>query len=220
MTQYAVGPSSYGAQRGVIQYVTDSVVAAQVNSLIYESQSVFAGGAILSVNEGVRSRERQALLRRKYEEYRAGGPWAALAAALYTSTHDESRGSALDFGVTNRDGSNRALTVSEHSWLVTRGAQRGIRWTGGDPSFMSPPESWHFNGGYAASIPPIDPEEYDMTPDEKKQLSAVLDAVNKIKTAQGRIDGRTARIEGAVDKIKVAVGDMRTKLAELVKPSK
>ena len=214
VTQYAVGPSSYGAQDGVTQYVTDSVVAAQVNSLIYESQDVFAGGAILSVNEGVRSRERQALLRRRYEDYRAGGPWAALAAALYTSTHDESRGSALDFGVTNSDGTNRALTMSEHSWLVIRGAQRGIRWTGGDPSFMSPPESWHFNGGFPATIPPIDPEEYDMTPDEKKQLAAVLTEVKKIKVAVGRMEPRQLKILDAVTKTKNAVGALVIRLTK------
>jgi hypothetical protein len=155
MALYPVGPSSYGELAGLTQYVTNAEVAEQVNTLIEESRAVFANGAFLSVNEGNRSRLRQAYLRRKWEAYRAGGPWAALAAALYFSTHDQSRGNALDFGVTNADGSNRSLTMSEHAWLVARGRERGIVWTGGDPTFMSPSELWHFNGyPERATIPP------------------------------------------------------------------
>jgi hypothetical protein len=150
MALYSVGRSSFGELRGVEQFVTDRNVAAQVNSLIAESRDVFAGGAVLSVNEAVRSRRSQEVKRAAWNAYQRGGPWAPLAAVLYTSTHDESKGSALDFGVTNANGSNRALTMSEHSWLVTRGAQRGIRWTGKD--FRPTPESWHFNGGYPATI--------------------------------------------------------------------
>jgi len=159
MALYPVGPSSYGELAGLTQHVTNAEVAEQVNTLIEESRAVFANGAFLSVNEGNRSRLRQAYLRRKWRAYRAGGPWAALAAALFFSTHDESRGNALDFGVTNADGSNRSLTMSEHAWLVARGRERGIVWTGGDPSFMSPSELWHFNGyPERATIPPLKPE--------------------------------------------------------------
>jgi hypothetical protein len=156
MALYPVGPSSYSELFDITQYVTNAEVADQVNSLIEESRAVFAGGAFLSVNEGTRSRARQTYLRRKWEAYQAGGPWAALAAALFFSTHDESRGNALDFGVTNVDGTNRSLTMSEHAWLVARGRERGIVWTGGDPTFMSPAELWHFNGyPERASIPPL-----------------------------------------------------------------
>jgi hypothetical protein len=169
MTLYPVGPSSYGELAGLTQYVTNAEVAEQVNTLIEESRAVFANGAFLSVNEGNRSRLRQAYLRRKWEAYRAGGPWAALAAALYFSTHDQSRGNALDFGVTNADGSNRSLTMSEHAWLVARGRDRGIVWTGGDPTFMSPSELWHFNGypeRATISPTPVAPEPDPTTSEE------------------------------------------------------
>lgn len=142
MALFAVGRSSYGELAGVEQFVTSKAVADQVNSLIAESQGVFSDGAVLSVNEGNRSRPRQRSKRAAYEAFKAGrGPWAPLAAVLYTSTHDESRGNGLDFGVTTRDGRNRALTVGEHAWLVARGRLRGVIWTGVDFG-----ESWHFNG--------------------------------------------------------------------------
>jgi hypothetical protein len=189
---FAVGKSSYGELAGITQYVTNAEVAAQVNSLIEESRGVFAGGAFLSVNEGNRSKARQRYLRSKWEAYRAGGPWAALAAALYFSTHDESRGNALDFGVTNRDGSNRALTMSEHAWLVARGKLRGIVWTGGDPTFMSPPESWHFNGyPQRATIPPLvltpkpPKKEYDMPLVVRATQSGIVPAGTKLMVQIG-----------------------------------
>lgn len=153
MGLFAVGVSSFGQLRGRTQFVTDATVAAQVRSLISESVDAFAGGAVLSVNEAVRSRLDQKEKRQAWDAYQRGGPWAPLAAILYTSTHDESRGSAIDFGVTMPDGSNRAMTMSEHSWLVARGRQRGIRWTGRE--FRPTPESWHFNGGYDAELPPL-----------------------------------------------------------------
>lgn len=154
MPLHPVGPSSYGSLRGTTQYVTDAATAAQVNALIEESKTEPAfGDAVLSVNEGNRSRPRQRQLRTAYEAYRAGrGPWAALAAILYTSTHDESRGNGIDFGVTYPDGSNRALTAAQHSWLVNRGRLRGLIWTGRE---FETPESWHFNGdGSRAVIAP------------------------------------------------------------------
>ena len=185
MALYAVGVSSFGQLRGRTQFVTDAMVAAQVRSLITESHSVFAGGAVLSVNEGVRSKPDQASKLADWNAYQRGGPWAPLAASpLYTSTHDESRGSALDFGVTMPDGTNRALTMSEHSWVVTRGRQRGIRWTGRD--FRPTPETWHFNGGYDAELPPLTDtasggatpfptpsEEDDMNQTQSEQLARI-----------------------------------------------
>lgn len=160
MALFPVGVSSFGALRGVTQYVTSAAVALQVRSLIVESRAVFAGGAVLSVNEGVRSRPDQASKLAAWQAYRAGGPWAPLAASpLYTSTHDEAKGSALDFGVTMPDGSNRAMTMSEQSWVVQQGALRGIRWTGRD--FRPTPESWHFNGGFPASLPPLPADVLD-----------------------------------------------------------
>ena len=154
MALYPVGVSSFGELRGRTQYVTSSTVAAQVRSLIAESAGAFTGGAVLSVNEGVRSKPDQEAKLAAWQRYVRGGPWAPLAASpLYTSTHDESRGSALDFGVTMPDGRNRAMTMSEQSWVVKRGRQRGIRWTGAD--FRPTPEPWHFNGGYPAELAPL-----------------------------------------------------------------
>lgn len=212
MTLHPVGPSSYGSLRGVVQYVTDETVAAQVNSLIAESAGVFADGGILSVNEGLRSRRDQEIKRAAWEAFVDGGPWAPLAAVPYTSSHDQAQGAGLDFGITLPDGRNRALEDDEaaHAWVVARGRLRGIRHTGRD--FRPTPESWHFTGGYPASLNPLDPEEVDMTPEEKKQLAAVLDAVTTTKSAVGRVERRQVVIVDAVVKIKVAVGDVLHKV--------
>jgi hypothetical protein len=171
MALYLVGISSFGALRGVPQYVTDEQVAAQVRCLIAESREVFAGGAILSVNEGVRSRPDQMQKLAEWHAYLRGGPWAPLAASpLYTSPHDLAKGCALDFGVTMPDGTNRAPTMSEHSWLVARGAQRGIFWTGRD--FRPTPEEWHFNGDATrATLPPT---INTPTPSKEDDMSTVL----------------------------------------------
>ena len=182
MALYPVGISSYGEHRGKMQHVTSANDAAQVRALIAESRGVFANGAVLSMNEGVRSRTDQAAKLAAWRRYQNGGPWAPLAASpLYTSTHDEAKGSALDFGVTNADGSNRALTMSEHAWVVSRGALRGIRWTG--QSFRPTPESWHFNAGYPVTLPASSgatpfPEEDDLTPEQDRKLTYVFEVLS------------------------------------------
>jgi hypothetical protein len=131
-----------------MQYVEDLAVAMQVASLCYEFDTQIAqNGDRLTVNEGIRSRERQDYL---YDLYLHHG--GALAANPYSSTHDHTRGSALDFGITSRSGVNRALTPTEFDWLHTRAPLRGIRWTGA--SFWRV-EPWHHNGGYLASLPPL-----------------------------------------------------------------
>ncbi len=146
---YSVGKSSYPDLRGQTQYVATAEIAAQVASLCYEFDTQVAkGGDRLTVNEGIRSRERQNYL--YYTVYLQ--QHGALAAYPYTSTHDHTRGSALDFGITRPDGSNRALTSAEFDWLHRQAPRRGIRWTGA--SFIRV-EPWHHNGGYAAELPPI-----------------------------------------------------------------
>lgn len=146
---YSVGKSSYPDLRGQTQYVASAEVAAQVASLCYEFDTQVAkGGDRLTVNEGIRSRARQDYL--YYTVYLK--EHGALAAYPYTSTHDATRGSALDFGITRPDGSNRALTSAEFDWLHTRAPQRGIRWTGATFSRVEP---WHHNGGYPTSLSPI-----------------------------------------------------------------
>lgn len=145
---YSVGKSSYPDLRGAEQFVATAEIAAQVASLCYEFDTQVAkGGDRLTVNEGIRSHERQDYL---YDQYLHHG--GALAATPYTSTHDATRGSALDFGITRPDGSNRALTQAEFDWLHARAPQRGIRWTGAGFARV---EQWHHNGGYAASVAPI-----------------------------------------------------------------
>lgn len=179
MKLYPVRKSSYGVLAGTTQYVTSAAAAAHVNSLIDESRGVLTGGACLSVNEGVRSRARQKDLRDDWEDYRyRGGAWAALAAVLYTSSHDESKGDAVDFGVTNADGTNRALTMSEHAWVVSRGRKRGLVWTGKD--FRPTPESWHFNWYPGiATLAPI-----DFTPEPIPALFQEEDMVIAIRVTQ------------------------------------
>lgn len=211
MTQFAVGKSSYGALRGITQYVLTLAVALQVRSLIEESRAVFAGGAVLSVNEGIRSRPRQTMLRRAWEAYLRGGPWAALAALEFTSTHDWTRGSAIDFGVTTADGQNRRLTMSEHAWVVSRGRQRGIIWTGGDPSFMRPAELWHFNVyPERATVPPNDftpaqppiPKELDMPLVVRAIQSGIVPATTKLLVEIGKshtVSSTTVRALGMTE---------------------
>ncbi|PCN48030.1 hypothetical protein Csp2054_09150 [Curtobacterium sp. 'Ferrero'] len=154
---YSVGRSSFGDLNGVEQFVSTLIVAQQVASLCYEFDTQFPGargrGDRLTVNEGIRSKRRMELLRAAWETYlRDGHPWAALAAALYFSTHREEIGTALDFGITRKDGTNRAMTAAEAQWVHDHGPARGIRWTG---QFFNPQESWHHNGGYAYTLPPI-----------------------------------------------------------------
>ncbi len=103
------------------------------------------------MNEGIRSRARQRALYQAWITYKTHGkPYATLAANPYTSTHDESRGSALDFGITTKDGSKPSSDAAEFDWLHTNGVKRGIRWTGAN---FRPVEQWHHNGGYPATIP-------------------------------------------------------------------
>lgn len=154
---YPVGKSSYPDLRGQMQFVATAVIAAQVASLCYEFDTLVAkDGDRLTVNEGIRSRPRQLLLYSNWIHKVPGATLAAYATAgpppKYTSSHDESRGSAMDFGITRADGSNRALTQAEFDWLHGRAPERGIRWTGRD---FNPREQWHHNGGYPAAVGPI-----------------------------------------------------------------
>lgn len=154
---HSVGKSSYGDLNGIVQFVASLIVAAQVASLCFEFDTEFPGartrGDRLTVNEGIRSKRRMEILRAAWETYqRYGTPWAALAAKLYLSTHRQEIGTALDFGITQKDGSNRAMTAAEAQWVHDNGPRRGIVWTG---RLFNPQESWHHNGGYAYTLPPI-----------------------------------------------------------------
>lgn len=154
MSTASVGVSSYGDLRGVTQFI-ESGAAAQLNSLNHEFAAHF--GYPFSVNEGIRDHARQLFLYTLYLEGK--GALAAYASILplpqgtYTSTHDPSIGNATDLGVTMANGVNRALTTVEHSWIITNGYRRGVRWTG---ATFSKPEFWHFNTYPAqATVAPI-----------------------------------------------------------------
>lgn len=146
---YPVGKTSYPDIKGQMQYVASLAIANQVASLCYEFDTQVAkNGDRLTVNEGIRSRDRQNYL--YYVVYLQ--QHGALAASPYTSTHDASRGSALDFGITDKNGNNRALTQAEFDWLHMRAPYRGILWTGANFARVEP---WHHNGGYVAVVDPI-----------------------------------------------------------------
>lgn len=125
---FSVGPSSYGDRRGIEQFVTSARVALQVLTIIlkfnvYLRQKGRTGS--LSVNEAKRTRPRQSYL------------WAnrfvlgVVVAAPFTSPHDEvNHGNAIDFGITEDDGSNRALSLDEFAVLHDIVAAHGGTWTG------------------------------------------------------------------------------------------
>ncbi|TPG05596.1 M15 family metallopeptidase [Curtobacterium flaccumfaciens] len=133
---YSVGPSSYGDRRGIEQFVTSARVALQVLTVIvkfnaYLRQQGRTGS--LSVNEAKRTRARQSFL------------WAnrfvlgVVVAAPFTSPHDEvNHGNAIDFGITEDDGSNRALSPDEFTVLHNIVAAHGGTWTG-----VNFGEPWH-----------------------------------------------------------------------------
>jgi hypothetical protein len=154
LAQYPVGRSSYGDLKGVIQYVSTQRLALQIASLCFEFDTQKAqNGDRLTINEGIRSNARQQLLWTQWQTYcKYGTPYASLAATPYTSTHRVSIGTAMDFGITDAHGNNRALTADEFAWVHTHGVRRGIVHTGAS---FNPAEEWHHNGGYAESVPPI-----------------------------------------------------------------
>ncbi len=133
---FSVGPSSYGDRRGIEQFVTSARVALQVLTIIVEfnvylRQKNRTGS--LSVNEAKRTRPRQSYL------------WAnrfvlgVVVAAPFTSPHDEvNHGNAIDFGITEADGSNRALSPDEFTVLHNLVAAHGGTWTG-----VNFGEPWH-----------------------------------------------------------------------------
>lgn len=99
-------------------------------------------GYRLTVNEGKRSRADQKLLRDEYDAYIARGktpPYAALAAACYTSTHDEvNYGNAFDLGGPG----GRVLTDAEQAAFYAIGKPLGLVQTG---LGFAVKEIWHGN---------------------------------------------------------------------------
>lgn len=136
VAKFSVGKSLYGDLRGVEQYVSSERMALQVLSTIIDFNAYLRSkdrGGSLSVNEGMRSRPRQSWF------------WAnrfvlgIAVAPPFTSRHDElTHGNAVDFGVTNADGSNRALYPDEFARLHEIVQGRGGTWTG-----VNFGEPWH-----------------------------------------------------------------------------
>lgn len=152
--RYPIGVSSYhdgtpSTPRGKLQTVTDAYLAQQLRSAAFEfDRDVLHGnGEHLTPNEGVRELDRQWDL---YNLYLAGK--GSLAAYPGTSTHGPQIGTAVDFGITRLDGTNRALTADEFQQLYVILNRRGVIHTG---ATFRVPEAWHCNGIYAASRAPI-----------------------------------------------------------------
>lgn len=156
VAKFSVGKSSYGDLRGVEQYVSSERMALQVLSSIVDFNAYLRSkgrSGSLSVNEGMRSRERQM---RNYIYYLANGyPVAAFCTwgppPRFTSRHDEvNNGNAVDFGITLPDGSNRALYPDEFERLHQIVEGRGGTWSGryfGEP--------WHHEmATRAEAVPP------------------------------------------------------------------
>lgn len=137
MTTWAsVGKSRYrGDVLGEEQFM-EARAARQVLALI-AFIATLPGCRRMTVNEGRRTRARQKLLRQRFEAYLRGGPWAPLAAVLYTSRHDEvNHGNAADLG--GPDG--EALNAAERAAISKYGPDFGVHFVG---LTFSPPEPWH-----------------------------------------------------------------------------
>lgn len=133
---YSVGTSSYGDRRGIEQFVTNPRVALQVLTVVilfnaYLRQKGRSGS--LSINEAKRTRARQSYL------YANRFVLGVVVAMPFTSPHDEvNHGNAIDFGITEADGSNRALSSDEFGVLHNLVTAHGGTWTG-----VNFGEPWH-----------------------------------------------------------------------------
>jgi hypothetical protein len=152
--RYPIGVSSYSdgtptSPRGRMQTVTDQYLADQLRSAAVEfDRDVLKGnGEHLTPNEGVRELDRQWDLYNLYLQGRG-----ALAAYPGTSTHGPQIGTAVDFGITRADGSNRPLDGGEWPQLYRILSRRGVQHTG---ALFRVYEAWHCNGIYDAELPPI-----------------------------------------------------------------
>lgn len=188
-TWMSVGLSRYrGDVFGAEQFM-EQAAARQVLSLI-AFIATLPGCRRLTVNEGRRTRVRQRTLRQRYESYLRGGPYAPLAAVLFTSRHDEvNHGNAADLG--GPDG--QVLNAAEVAAIRKYGPDFGVSFTG--LSFV-PPEPWHveadgrtpipdyaFASGDATPFP--ESEEDELTPEEKNQLRFLYE----VFSAKGPVNG-------------------------------
>ena len=184
----SVGKSHYrGDVLGIEQFM-EQAAARQVLALIAYIATL-PGCRRLTVNEGRRTRARQRTLRQRYEAFLRGGPWAPLAAVLFTSRHDEvNHGNAADLG--GPDG--EALNAAEIAAIKKYGPDFGVQFTG---LTFSPPEPWHVEADGRTPIPQYalasldaalfpESEEDELNTAEKGQLaSAFRDAASAMQAA-------------------------------------
>lgn len=152
--RYPIGVSSYhdgtpSTPRGKLQTVTSAYLAQQLRSAAveFDRDVLHSNGEHLTPNEGVRELDRQYDL---YDLYLHHG--GNLAAVPGTSTHGPQIGTAVDFGITRTDGTNRALAADEFQQLYVILNRRGVVHTG---ATFRVPEAWHCNGIYTATRAPI-----------------------------------------------------------------
>lgn len=163
--RHPVGLSSFSdgsstSPRGKMQHVSTLAVAQQIASVCYEFDTQYPGalerGDRATINEGIREDDRALQLYADYVRDPAHNPLAAYASKgpppVITTTHRAAIGTAIDVGITRKDGTNRAMTPDENAWWNSRAVLRGILATG---LGFARPEAWHRNGGYAAVLPPI-----------------------------------------------------------------
>ena len=203
----SVGVSRYrGDVFGVEQFM-EAGAARQVLALI-AFIATLPGCRRLTVNEGRRTRARQRTLRARFEAFLRGGPWAPLAAVLYTSRHDEEKhGNAGDLGGPNGE----ALNAAEIAAIKKYGPDFGVHFVG---LTFTPPEPWHVEGDGVTPIPHYALASLDATPitqedelndGEKSQLaSAFRDAASAMLAAQAAA-ADTAEIRRQVDGLFQAV---------------
>jgi hypothetical protein len=178
MPWYSIGPSSYPDLKGQTQFVNSDRIAAQFLSMCRDYAAKFGkNGDRLSANEARRTRARQQDLYANY--VRTGYP---LAAYPYTSRHDEyTHGNAIDVGVTKKDGTNRALTDDEFTWMHEAAELRGFTWTGRNFAIV---EKWHIEGATRAEVyppyPGINVDNAVPAPPAEPHNTPVGDIVNTI----------------------------------------
>jgi hypothetical protein len=123
---YGIGPSSYPDLKGVEQVIQTERMAAQFWSVKVDFDAwMFSLGRTgrLSANEGFRSEERCIDLWNRRAEL------GIVVAPPLTSRHYR-KPNAIDFGITEADGSNRALADDEFLMLHRLVELRGGTWTG------------------------------------------------------------------------------------------
>lgn len=171
----SVGKSHFGDLAGTEQFL--QVYAARRLNAFIDFAAGLPGCRRMTVNEGRRSRPRQTALRRAYEAYVAylNGrgprvPWAALAAALFFSRHDEVlHGNAADLGGPNGE----TINAAEQAAIRDHGPAFGIRYTG--PSFG---ELWHVEVDESFWPAPA------KTPNDHKTEAALIAAARKRDAAR------------------------------------